>query len=441
MQRQSDTVSPPDSHHPPHSERGDDPAALEAHIAAVGDDLLAGMRALLEPIHRTAPGPQALARTLGVDKVLTSRVLKAMRCRDPLTATHCMPGPEPLRRLIKAAGRRGADPAAVADASRAVDSFEILIRDRIGDRSLLDAILSAWVPEARREFELRRKQSAFKALSQLRGVQAESLVAAAVISPSAADPRLLDVVWVNGVVGLHRVRPGVGVKITTRRMPTQGVGGRQPRALDGRPISPDGDPTALILPDFCSTPTPRLNVRRVGDVVQYTLADNGFGPSAAVDLFFAEANFAELPRYLPADLDHKTYFFAEVVTPAVLLQFDVLVHESLYPASESSGPALRIYDTSFEGVASVNDPSRDIDRLDMLESIEPLGAGLARFRSGAVPRYTDLLRHVLAAIGADESRYRGYRCRIDYPVYGSQVAMVFEPQREPAPQAANTTQL
>lgn len=428
MHTESNTATPydsPESGDPNHNT----PASLEAHIAAVGDALLAGMRAVLEPVHRTSPGPQALARTLGVDKVLTSRVLKAMRCRDPLTATHCMPGPEPLRRLIKAAGRRGADPAALADASRAVDSFEILIRDRIGDRSLLDAILSSWVPEARREFELRRKQSAFKALSQLRGVQAESLVAVAVVSPSA-DPKLLDVVWVNGVVGLHRVRPGVGVKITTRRMTAPGAPGRHPCALDGRPIE---DPTALMLPAFCSDPTPRLNVRRVGDVVQYTLAGDDFGPSAAVDLFFAEANVGELPRYLPPGNDRKSYFFAEVVTPAQLLQFDVLVHESLYPGPE---PALRIYDTSFEGVASVNDPSREIDRLDMLESIEPLGVGATRFRSGAVPRYAELLRHVFTTIGADGSRYRGYRCRIDYPVYGSQVAMVFEPQRDPIPAAS-----
>jgi hypothetical protein len=399
--------------------------SLEAEIAAIGDGLLTGMRAVLDPVHRSAPGPQALARTLGVDKVLTSRILKAIRSKDPMTATHCMPGPEPLRRLVRAAGRRGADAASVAEASRAIDSFEVLIRDRIGDRSLLDAILSSWVPEARREFELRRKQSAFKAMSQLKGVQAEGVVAVAIIGPSR-DDRLLDVVWINGLAGVHRGRPGVGVKISTRRMAAPGSPRRQPSALDGRPIE---DPEGLMLREFCSEPTPRMNVSRVGDVVQYTLGEDGFGPNAAVDLFFAEANMAELPRYIGAGESRKSYYFAEIATPSKLLQFDVLVHDSVYPGPE---PTLRIYDTSFDGVASVNDPSRDIDRLDMLESIEPLGVGLGRFRSGVVPRYAELVRHAFTTLGADGGRYRGYRCRIDYPVYGSQVAMVFEPQVEGA---------
>ncbi len=399
--------------------------SLESQIVAVGDDLLTSIKAVLEPVQRSAPGPQALARALGVDKVLTSRVLKAIRSRDPMSATHAMPGPDPLRRLVKAAAKKGAAPGPVAEAGRAIDSFEILIRDRVGDRSLLDAILSAWVPEARREFELRRKQSAFKAMSQLKGVQAEGLVAVAVVGPSS-EAGLLDVVWINGLAGVHRVRPGVGVKISTRRMSAPGTPRRQPRALDGRPIE---DLEGLMLREFCSEPMPRMNVHRVGEVVHYTLGEEGFGPNAAVDVFFGEANMAELPRYIPRGESRKSYYFAEVATPSKILQFDVLVHESLYPGPE---PSLRIYDTSFDGVASVNDPSREIDRLDMLESIEPLGMGLGRLRSGVAPRYAEMMRHVMATIGADASRYRGYRCRIDYPVYGSQVAMVFEPEVEPS---------
>lgn len=396
--------------------------SLESQIVAVGGELVVGIRGVIESVQRGGPGPQALARTLGVDKVLASRVLKAMRNQDPMTATHCMPGPDPLRRLVKAAAKRGAAPAVVAEASRAIDNFEILIRERIGDRSLLDAILSAWVPEARREFELRRKQSAFKAISQLKGVQAQTLMATVLLHPSQ-DGRHIDVVWVNGMIGVHRVRPGVAVKMTTRRM-TAGDTDRRPRSLEGRPID---DLESLMLRGFCSDPPPRMRVQRVGDVVHYTLADEGFGPNSAVDVVFAEANIAELIRYVPAGSGRKGYFFAEVTTPARVLQFDVLVHESLYPGPE---PSLRIYDTSFEGVANVNNPSRDIDRLDLLESIEPLGVGSSRFRSGVVPRYAELVRHALESMGWDGAAFRGYRCGIDYPVYGSQVAMVFEPEQE-----------
>jgi hypothetical protein len=399
-----------------------DPEPLEAHIVAVGDELVSSLRGILAAVPRGAPGPQALARALGVDKVLASRVLKATRNRDPMSATHSMPGPDPLRRLVKAAARRGAAPEIVADATRAIDRFEILIRERIGDRSLLDAILSAWVPEARREFELRRKQSAFKALSQLRGVQAETNLATVVLNPSR-DGQHIDVVWVSGLIGVHRVRPGVRVKFTTRRM-TPDDAARRPVSLDGKRVE---DLESILLPGFCSDPMPRLEVHHVGEVVHYTLGDDGFGPNSAVDFVFAEANISELKRYIPAGSERKGYFFAEVVTPARMLQFDVLVHEDLYPGPE---PSLLIYDTSFEGVANANDRSRDIDRLDMLESIEPLGVGLSRFRSAHVPRYQELLRHVFERMAFDGTRFRGYRCRIDYPVYGSQVVMTFKPETE-----------
>lgn len=395
---------------------------IETEILAVGDRLVSAIRDVIAPFKDRAPGPQALARTLGLDKVLTSRVLKATRARDAIAAAHAMPGPEPLRRLVRAAAKRGAAAAAVTQASAAIGEFEVLIRDRIGDRSLLDAIVSAWVPEARREFELRRKQAAFKAISQLKGAQAQAIVATVVLSPSV-DGRHVDVTWVNGLIGLQRLRPGVRVKLTTRRL-SAGDGERHPMSLGGTPVE---DHEHLLLREFCSDPPPRVRVQRAGEVVHYVLDDAGFGPDSAGDLVFGEVNRPELPRYLPAGSTRLSYFFAEVVTCAKVLQFDALVHEDLYPGSD---PALRIYDTSFEGAANVNDRARDLDQLDLSEAIEPLGLGPARWRSLDVPRYAEMIRHAFDAMDLDAARFRGHRCRIDYPVYGSQVTMALKPQTE-----------
>lgn len=401
-----------------------DTAVLEAEIAAVGDRLLASMREVIDALPVRTQGPLALARLLGVDKVLASRVLKATRANDVIAATHAMPGPEPLRRLVRAAGKRGTDAAIIAKAAAAIDGFEALIRDRLGDRSLLDAILSSWVPEARREFELRRKQAAFKALSQIKGAQAETILATVAVFPSAT-PRMLDVAWISGMVRLHRVRPGVVVKLSTRRfMP--GAGERMPTALDGTSIE---DHAHLLIREFCSDPPPRIQVTRAGQAIHYTIGDPGFGPDTAADLTFAELNRGELKRFQPAGSTRKTYFSTDVSVCAKVLQFDVLVHEDLFPAGP---PVLRIYDTAFEGQADLNDPSRDVDRLDLLESVEPLGEGLARLRSTDVPRYTELTAHAFKALGLDARRMRGYRCRVDYPVYGTQVSLAFEPEREAA---------
>lgn len=392
-------------------------APLEDLIADVGGSLASSMIEVIDSVPRPKPGPQALSRVLGIDKVLASRILKALSRRDPLSATHDMPGPEPLRRVIRAAGKRGAGQEAVERAERAVDRFDELIRDRVGDRTLLDTILAAWIPEARREFETRRKQAAFKAMSQLKGVQARVIVATVVLSPSASGSKI-DVVWINGLVGVHRVRPGASVRLTTRRMNAP-EHGRRPTSLSGEPIT---HPDHLVLKAFCSDPTPTINAEPRGETMVYTLAGERFGSGSAVDVMFAEVNLEEIDRFVPRGSGRLGYFFAEVVPPTEILQFDVLAHRDLYPGQE---PSLYVYDTSFEGVASVNNRARDGDRYDMLEQVDPLGDGLGRVRSGDVPRYAEMVRSVFQRMRWDPSVFRGWRARIDHPLYGTQVTQAF----------------
>lgn len=320
--------------------------------------------------------------------------------------------------MVRAISKAGVEPATTEAAFRAIERYERLIADDAGDRSSLDAILSAWVPEARQEFELRRKQSAFRAMSQLRGVQVDALMATVFLAPSA-NPERLDVVWVNGLFGLHRLRPGVGVKLATRRI-TQTDRDRSPRTLDGERVE---SLVGLMLNEFCSSPAPDLDVHRINDAVLYTLRDGGFGPLSATDIVFAEANRDEMSRYAKPDVRRKTFVFAEVSTPSKVLQFDALVHQDLFAGQE---PSLRMYDTSLEGVADANDPTRDLDRLEMIESVKPLGVGVSRCRSADIRRYADLLRTVCSRIGWDSSSFRAFRCRVDYPIYGSQVMMTWD---------------
>lgn len=397
---------------------------LETEIVSVASGLARSVGALVTAVVDPGAGPVAVAAAFGVDKVLASRVLKALRRQDAVAALSCMPGPEPLRTLVRSAQRRAVAPHILADASAAIASYERLIDVQIGDRSLLDSLLSAWIPEARAEFETRRKQAAFKALSQIRGVQADAILATCLISPSA-DPALMDIVWIHGLTGLHRVRPGVVVKIASRRMSAE-PGARRPQTLGGATIDDDSPP---LVAEFCGDPTPEVHVHRVKQSLFYTLGGDGFGAGSAVDVVFVEINRAELKRPVPIAPGQRergenrgAYFFAEVSVPAKILQFDIVMHESLFPGQD---PALRIHDTAFDGVADVFDPRRDLDRLDLLETIVPLGKGLSRVRTGAAPRYQELISRVVQDLGQSAQSFRSYRCSIEYPLYGSQVSAVF----------------
>ena len=392
---------------------------LEQRLIDVGRGLDEALARVLAALPEAAQGPQRLADALGLDKVLASRLLKASRSREPVAVAYHMPGPEPLRRFLRAARRRGVDAVAIAAAEGAVARFQALVRSDVGDRSALDAVVAAWLPEARAEFELRRKQSAYRALSQLKGVSAQTLLATSILHP-AQDGTRLDVVWICGLLGLRRLRPGANAKLTTRRITGAGAP-RQPTTLDGRRVE---GLAGLRLDAFCDAPPARLEVRVVGDTVHYLLGGEGFGTGTDADLVFAEANFAEMPRYVPAGSGRKGYVFAEVSTPARTLLFDVLVHEQVYPGSI---PSLLLYDTAFEGVVDVNDRARDADLLDLDESIQSLGRGTASLRARAAPRYVELLRHVFERTGWDPTRFSAWRCQIDYPLYGCQVVAAFDP--------------
>ncbi len=394
------------------------PARLETRIAGLGESLAARVARLIAAVPGNPQGPVNLARAIGVDKVLASRVLRAASNKDPIAVLQMMPGPEPLRRLAIAAGRKGVSSELVEELQEAVDQFDELIRNEAGDRSALDAILSAWLPEARAEFELRRKQAAFRAMSQLKGQAAETFLSSVFMHPSS-DGDHIDIVWLIGLLGMQRLRPGIVVKFATRRVSGEKAP-RKPCTLDG--VSVEGL-DGLRLDQFCSTPATKLQVHPVNEVVHYTLAQDGFGPHSAADLVFAEVNFAEIPRYVPAEKKRKRHVFAEITTPSRLLVFDALVHEDVFGGAD---PSLHIYDTAFEGIADVNDPSRDIDRMDLVESIQPLGRGIGKYRVSEVPWYSDLLKLVCTKLNWDGERFRAFRCRIDYPIYGSQVAMAFE---------------
>ncbi|MEM1330225.1 MAG: hypothetical protein AAGG07_06670 [Planctomycetota bacterium] len=395
-------------------------AGLDERIRAVGGALHASLSAALDALEDRPQGPQALATRLKVDKVLASRLLKALRSPDPMLVVHRAPGPDPLRRVLKALSGQGVTGETLDAARDAVDRFASLIRDDLGDRGGLNSIVAAWVPEARRDLEQRQKQAAFKAISQLKGIEARAIMATAVLHPSDDGARL-DVVWLNALFGLRRLRPGARAKLVTRRM-AQGDS-RRPTTLDGEPINGFVD---TLLAGFGTSKEHEFVVEQSGDVVHYTLADTGYGPGSERDVVLAEVNRAEMSRTVPEGSGRKGFLFAEASLPVESLQFDVIVHRDVY---EGSDPSLRLYDTSFDGVADVNNRERDIDQLELLETIESFGTGVERLGSSVIPGYAHLLGDAFARLGWDRANFRAYRCEIDYPLYGSQVAMCFDPPR------------
>ena len=388
---------------------------LRKTLTDTGIELKSSLMAVLAGIPEGAQGPQRLGTALGLDKVFAHRLLKALRDDDPLAALQHAPGPDPLRHFLRAAKKRGIPTRVLARASQAIDTFQAVLREDIGDRSQLDAILSAWLPSARTEFEIRRRQSVFKARSQLLGISAETNLATVILHPSTTGEGI-DVVWLAGLYSLQRWRPGARTKLTTRRFVTAGKD-RRPTTLEGERVE---CLEGLRLDAFCAAKPAELEVNRVGERVQYILAGDQFGRKATTDLLLAEVNLDEMPR-TPVE-GRKPYVFAEIATPSKMLLFDVLVHEDLYTGAT---PELGTYDTSFDGVVDVNDPSCEIDRVDSSDRLEFIGRGTSSFPVPEVPKHAELLKHVFSSLTWNPDKFMGWRARVDYPLYGTQVVVSF----------------
>ena len=104
------------------------------------------------------------------------------------------------------------------------------------------------------------------------------------------------------------------------------------------------------------------------------------------------------------------------------------MHEDLWGGAT---PGVRLYDTAIGGIADVNDPARDIDRLDVTAVCESLGRGLGRARSNDVPDYHAMIEHVRATMNWDPSKYLGYRVAHEHPLFGSQTALTFRTVGKP----------
>jgi len=348
-----------------------------------------------------------------------------MAKRDPLAVTYYMPGVESLRRLSRGAKARSGDPEAIRVFEEAIDAFEQFLHDEVGGRHALDAIASAWLPEARERFEATSRQMAYRAAANLRGVECQTVVSTAIIHPGA-NPDRYDSVGVQALVGVRRLRPSVPLTISTFDH-RDDTAGRPAFTIDGRPIRPD-DTLAEVLPQFGRTEPPPLRAVRAGSCLAYQVVGEALGADTASDIVFGEYTPALYRRWAmrPDDIAAQMY---SVEVPAQRLVLDVVVHPEVW---DGQAPELMLYNACPRGMALPYDRSRDMDRVDLLDTARHIGDGVDCGRVAEMPGYVELLYWACEQRGWDPKRLRIYRCDSRYPVYGVQYVMAFRLKDRPA---------
>jgi hypothetical protein len=397
---------------------------LQHRLSRAAERFRDTVRAVIERVPIATKKPAEFERVLKLDRSLSSRLLRAVRLHDPLATLHRMPGLHGVRLLLGAAAKAGVDSLVIAQAERALIELEGLVTSELGEWKELNAAISGWLPDTREEFDTANRQTAYRAMSNLKGITADVELAITLIHPGSAQADWLDRAGITGICRMKRLRPGapMGLLHGSSISPPRGT---QRLALDGQPSDPlHGSP---LLAEFSSQPTPQFDVRITGNTGHYLLRGDDVGIGSFVDLFLADIMRHRYPVHRGVS-PHPATPGAVIDIPVKTLIVDVLVHQRVWPGVE---PELRMYDTTGRGLANPTDPARDMDRIDVFESIQDMGTRLDSFRTKEVGRYVEMIRHVCDRLGWDSTCFRGYRCRVDYPVHGTQVSMIFVPPAPP----------
>jgi hypothetical protein len=374
------------------------------------------LRETLGPVVQSCVGvssrPATLARALDIDRTLAARTLRALRSTESSQFLHEIPAPGGLRIFLHAAAEHGVPKGLIEAAAGAVQLFERLIDEFPGGRVALDAALGGVNAEIRARSARGASQAIHRSMTSLLGYQADVMLATAIIQPSA-DGKALDTAYILGKCGARRLRASSPITVFGWRGDAPGTLPEQYRieTIDGLHQPELG--SAYLLHDYCTRPTPPLSLFQSNDLYLYTLAESIPRVNDPVTLIGAQVVRNAGPRYQTED----TRFHWETHTPRFpckVLLADVFVRDD---AISDRVPTLT---TTLHSIATgaprPDAPAFHLDDVSIDTSLQLLGSGISKTASSDIPSYTSLLGTVFGRLGWDADRFRGYRCRLQYPV-------------------------
>lgn len=370
-------------------------------LAAVAHELRAGLRPLLQALAGTPPRPVRLTQDIGLDKSLASRLVQADRTDSDEAFLHAVPSPTGLRILVERA-RGHAEPSLLNDVEAAVRRFEALLDRLPGGRQALDARIGETSGPVREKREQMARQASFKAVSFLFGHYCETLTTALFLLPSATRGKV-DAIELHRRIGLQRLS-----STATLPLLSVGTGGSASGPLMvplDRP-DPSDDPADFLLAD----PAPELDVTREGGTTTFVLRPGSALPerlSTAWRVLRAEA--------LAPDAAWLTVRNYMLHLPCHTLVRDLFLAPGLWPDAR---PLVGFYLPGPSGTPPVLiEPGQPhLRRLNLTARIEQLPEGPAGFDLREAPDQRLLLETALTRADAAGIAWRGWRCRMAYPV-------------------------
>ena len=377
-------------------------------------------RSLTELIHGRTANEDKQERLLGrLNATLQSRLSRALEAEDDLSALYYMPGPDGLRRVIDAAEHAGHSPELLLRIGACIREYEDFLETEDIGRERLHAVLGGFYPKVRETMMRTNGQAVFKAMSNIIGYYAETMVTCIIVLPGS-DPDRCTLVMLRGFRGWRRLRQEAWFLVTgTEAGPIDTD--LAITTLDGVSLSEINGPP--LISEFCRN-APTFELSKVhGQTRHYTLTDMDIGARSDCDFYMGEVYWNA--EQLHAD-EHRAMSigFAGVATPCKHMVFDMLVHHDVWP---QSSPSLECYRIVPQGIVTeANWADRQHDRLELGVRLRKLAPGLPNIDSPTAPNYRQLAQHAFDQLDVPVDELFGYRVATRYPLYGTQYCMRFE---------------
>lgn len=352
--------------------------------------------------------PRDISRRFDLNKNLTWMVSKIVTSNDVYAIAQHIPGPTRIESLLGAMEKAGATGREVTKLRAALADFDEMVARHTGDRETLEMMLAEMSPAAQRADQLvQNRKLAFKGNSGTLGVQAKVQLGGAIVAPNADDPTRADLVQVGGLFGFRRLRSSARW-LLFRRMRWEDDGRPSAAPVD-EPLT--GGPNGLpLLPEFCSQPAPDIRVIAGPDETQYELPAGPVGNAAALTCVYGSV-LRQTGTLRRDEHDQWMELGCSLVTPAEMLVFDLLVHESMSWALE---PELAVY-TRIQSSTAHESSSRDRNRMVISEQVSQLGRGIAALVTPHMPRHVELLQTVFDRVGWNAQEFHALRVQMEFP--------------------------
>lgn len=381
----------------------------ERRIAIVAADLRACLTPLVRHLAGDPPRPMRLTQGPGLDKSLASRIVQAVRSHGDHEFLHQVPSPNGLRILLQHA-KGLADASLLRDVDAAVRRFEALLDTLPGGRQTLDAQMGEASTEIRERREQIARQASFKAQSFLFGHFCETLVTSLFVYPSAT-PGKVDVIEVQRRIGLQRAAASVALPLLS--VHTARPGASEDRLmLPPAGTEPSDDPADYLVTAGCSLPLPDLQVQHEAGATVFVLRP---GRDAPVPARITTAFRVLRAEAIAPDASWVTLRTYMLHTPCRTLVREVHLAEGLWPDARTE---VGFYLPGPSGTPPVViEPGRPhLRRVNLTARIEQLPAGTRALELEGVPDQCAAVEAALAQAGLASRAWRGWRCRMGYPV-------------------------